>query len=274
MRVADWIQKTEALLAEAGIVAARTEAQILAAEAAGKDRTWAVTHPEAEIDPAAADPLRERRLAREPLAYILGRREFFGREFRVTPDVLIPRHETECVVEAALDWVPADRARVLDLGTGSGCIGISLALERPGWSVTVSDVSPNAIRIAEENAGRLGARVLPTLSDLFDDLPTGPFDAIVTNPPYVEDGARLEPEVGRFEPAVALFAGADGLNVYRRIAEEAGGHLAPGGILIAEVGDGQATAVGRIFAESGWNLVEQRTDLGGTARVLVFSPSA
>lgn len=271
MRLGEWIQHTEALLSEAGIAAARIEAQILAAEAAGKDRTWVMAHPEAEIDPAAADPLRERRLTREPLAYILGRREFFGREFVVTRDVLIPRHETEIVVEAALEMVPTSHARVLDLGTGSGCIGITLALERPAWSVTLCDISPRAIHVAEENAGRLGAHVLLTISDLFHDLLTGPFDAIVTNPPYVEEDARLELEVRSFEPAAALFAGPDGMNVYRRIAAEAGDHLAPEGMLITEIGDGQGTNVSRIFADSGWSLVAQRNDLGGATRVLVFT---
>lgn len=271
VRVDEWVRQTESMLSKAGIESARTEAQILAAEVLGRDRTWVMAHPEAEIDPSAGDQLRTRRAAREPLAYILGRREFFGREFLVTPDVLIPRQETECVVDLALETVRLAQAKALDLGTGSGCIGVTLALERPGWSVTASDISLAAIGVAKSNAARLGAHVLFTLSDLFEGLVTGPFDAIVTNPPYVENGARLQPEVRHFEPASALFGGPDGMGVYRRIAREASAHLRPGGVLITEVGDRQSAAVREIFVADGWRLDEVRNDLGGSARALLFS---
>ena len=227
---------------------ARLEAQILIARALGVNRAWLVAH-DRDVPPAdraaAVEALVARREQGEPVAYILGEKEFFGRLFKVTPDVLIPRPETELLVEAALERLPKDRpARVLDLGTGSGCIAITIALERPDVGVTAVDIAPAALAIARENANRLGATVEFQISEWFSALAGREFDLIVSNPPYVEapyPGLR-DTDLSH-EPRRALTSGQDGLDDIRRIVAAARGHLYPSGTLLLEHGWQQGKAV-------------------------------
>lgn len=251
---------------------ARLEAQVLAACALEVNRAWLVAHGGEAPDPAAAHRLAalfRRRLDGEPVAHILGRREFYGREYRVTPDVLIPRPETELLVEAALARLPADRpASVLDLGTGSGCVAISLALERPAWTVTAVDASPAALAVAQVNGGRLGARVRWLESDWFSALADRRFDLIVGNPPYIAD---TDPHLNRGdlprEPRAALAAGADGLDAIRAIVHAAPGHLQARAWLQLEHGWDQGEAVRILLQARGFTDVDTLRDLAGQARV-------
>jgi len=218
--------------------------------------------------------LLQRREGQEPLAYILGWREFYGRRFRVTPSVLIPRQETETLVETALRQVDsaASPLRVLDLGTGSGCIGITLKLERPTLEVVCSDICPEAIEVAQENALALGASVQFRASDLFEGFRGERFDLIVTNPPYVGLHEALPAEVREFEPSGALYGGHTGLDIYESLAESAADHLPDDGTMMMEVGHTQAVAVALLFEGSGWGIVETVKDLTGTERVVVVQP--
>jgi release factor glutamine methyltransferase len=202
--------------------------------------------------------LVQRRARREPLAYITGEREFYGRVFHVTPDVLIPRPETELLVEQALGCVgklasgraSGDAVRVLDVGTGSGCVAVTLALEAPSVRVLATDISAAALRVAEANAQRLGAAgpIEFRMASPADDFPAG-FDLVVANPPYVPEVDReaLAPEVRDHEPSGALFAGPDGLDMIRRLVPSAAAALRPGGCLVIEIGYGQADEVVRLF---------------------------
>lgn len=251
---------------------ARLEAQVLAAHGLGVERTWLIAHdrdPLPAPQASAARRLLARRLAGEPVAYILGWREFYGRPFRVSPAVLIPRPETELLVEAALAGLPEDRpADVLDLGTGSGCVGITLALERPGCRVTAVDVSPAALAVAHDNVAALGARLELLDSDWFSALAGRPFDLIVGNPPYVADGdTHLGRGDTRFEPVSALAAGPDGLDDIRGIIAQGSTHLAPGGRLLLEHGWTQSEAVRALFTAAGYEAVQTLNDLAGLPRV-------
>ncbi|MBM4180502.1 MAG: peptide chain release factor N(5)-glutamine methyltransferase [Betaproteobacteria bacterium] len=252
---------------------ARLEAQILIARALGVERAWLIAHDRDTLSPAQTEAiaaLLARRAGGEPVAYILGEREFYGRVFRVTPDVLIPRPETELLVEAALDRLPPDRpARVLDLGTGSGCIAISLALERPLAEVTALDASAQALAVARENARRLGAdRITWILSDWYADLSVKNFDMIVGNPPYIAAAdPHMQREDPRFEPPHALAAGADGLAAMRAIVAAAATYLLPGGWLLLEHGFDQARAVADLMARHDLEEIHTLTDLAGLDRV-------
>jgi release factor glutamine methyltransferase len=234
----------------------------LAGFSVGKDRTFVLTHSEDPFDASRADQLLSRRESGEPLAYILGWREFFGRKFRVDPSVLIPRHETEILVEQAL-LVQGVRS-VLDVGTGSGCIGITLKLEKPEWNVVCSDFSSAAIQVARENAEILGADVKFRHSDLFARFQGETFDLIVSNPPYIGVEESLPAEVRDHEPHTALFADHHGLEVYERIAQSYQARLNPGGTLILEIGQDQTEPLSRLFPMS-----QILKDLDGNPRVLV-----
>ena len=214
--------------------------------------------------------LCNRRLLREPLQYILGETSFCGFTFHVDSRVLIPRPETELLCEWALELVPAGRpVRVLDLCTGSGCLGVSLKLLRPGAVVTASDLSPDALDVAGLNAARLHADVRFLQGDLFGAVADEVFDLIVSNPPYIpsSDCRTLQPEVMR-EPSSALDGGADGLDFYRRICREAPSHLAAGGALLMELGDGEADRVASVLRESGFRSVEIRNDYQSLPRMI------
>jgi release factor glutamine methyltransferase len=219
--------------------------------------------------------LVSRRAAREPLAYIVGRREFWGLGFEITPDVLIPRPETELIVEAALDMFPRadDQLVIVDACTGCGCIAIALADERPAARVVATDVSARALDVARRNAAILGVdtRVNFQQADLLDGQ-VGPFDLIVANPPYVRDRDRpgLQPEVRNHEPSVALFGGDDGLQIVRRLVQQAVTRLRVGGYLIFEFGFGQDASIETLIADTGdLRLIGLRRDLQGIARTAV-----
>lgn len=275
MTVGEWIADAARRLTEQHVDSPRLDAQLLAAAGLGVDRVWTMAHADDPIAESAHSRLSEllrRRLEHEPLAYILGRREFYGRTFRVGPGVLIPRQETELLVEAALGRLPSG-ASVIDVGTGSGCIAITLKLERPDLRVTACDISPRALEIASSNAESLGAEIELVKSDLLLALGARKWDVIVSNPPYVETTAELAPEVKDHEPEVALFAGVDGLSIYRRLASEASSNLADSGFLAVEMGMGQATALDSLFGASGWRIEAALDDLAGITRVLVFRRS-
>lgn len=256
------------LFEDAKIAAPRLTAEVLLAHAIGCDRVWLHAHSDQELRELwwihYGRYLNER-LAGIPTQYITGRQEFFGRDFRVTRDVLIPRPETEHVVEAALERVEKP-ATVADLGTGSGAIAVSLALES-GLPVVATDISMPALRIASENARRLDAAVHLVCCDLGTALCSGIFDVVVSNPPYVPEGdvTTLQREVRDYEPEIALYGGADGLEFYRRLVPEAARLLTPGGWLILEIGYQAADAV-RALLET-WQSVEIRHDLAGLPRV-------
>jgi release factor glutamine methyltransferase len=213
--------------------------------------------------------LAERRRQGAPIAYILGVREFYGLEFGVTPAVLIPRPETELLVELALERIPeAAAARVLDLGTGSGAIAVALAHERRQARVTAVDVDYAALTVARANAKRHGASVRFFCGDWFGALPGESFDLIASNPPYV---AAADPHLAmgdvRFEPQRALVGGADGLDCIRAIVARAGAHLRPGGWLLFEHGYDQAEACRALLLAQGYKEVQSWPDLAGIARV-------
>lgn len=277
MRLDEWLRTATTRLDLAGIDSPRLEAQVLAAHVLRVDRSWLLAHPDHEFPDLAGEALLQRREAREPLAYLTGYREFRGREFGVDPSVLIPRHETEELIEAALEWgVDENRQseivnrKCLDLGTGSGIIAVTLKLERPAWEVTAVDVSPEALATASANARFHGAAVRFLLSDAFSALLGESFDLIVSNPPYIGDEEELPPEVREHEPSTALFSGPTGLEFYARLANEAPNHMEDGGLLLLEVGHRQAQEVIALFEGAGWNHETTRRDLSGVERVVGF----
>ncbi len=253
------------LLEDAKIDAPRLTAEVLLAHAVGRDRAWLFAHCDEELRELwwiHYGRYLHQRIEGTPTQYIVNRQEFFGRDFRVTPDVLIPRPETEHVIEIALRR-PAQS--ILDIGTGSGAIAVTLALEMKA-RVRATDISIKALRIAAENARRLCAQVEFIACDLASPLDDAIFDLVVSNPPYVPETDSLPREVREHEPAVALYGGADGLDVYRRLIPEARRLLQPGGRLIMELGYRSAEAVQTLL--SGWAEVEIETDLAGIPRVI------
>lgn len=233
---------------------------------------WLETHDDEVLSEEAAARFVDwvaRREAGEPVAYLLGYREFYGRDFTVSPAVLIPRPETELLVELALARLKnKEGARILDLGTGSGCIAVTLALECPSARVSAVDASANAIRVAQSNAVNLGARVSFHQGNWFEPLANQCFDLIVSNPPYIVEGdVHLRQGDLRFEPSSALASGADGLADIRRIVGGVPRYLVSGGWLMLEHGYDQAEAVAEIFAHGGFVAIEQHRDLAGIIRV-------
>jgi release factor glutamine methyltransferase len=279
-RLATWLTVDEASrrLAAAGVESSHLDAQLLMAEAAGVAREAVVTGS-IELSPAILkkfDALIARREKREPIAYIVGHKEFYSLEFEVTPAVLIPRPETEFVVTAALECIAAKaEARVLDIGTGSGAIAIAIAVNAPRAQITTVDISADAIAVASRNARRhrVEDRVTIRRGDCFHMLDggasLGKFDVIVSNPPYLHDAeiASLEPEVYRFEPRIALNGGATGLDVLQRITIGAREHLATNGELILEMGVGHAGDVVGLITRAGLHVTDVINDLAGQMRV-------
>lgn len=256
---------------------ARLEVQILLCHVLGVARSWLIGHDRddlADTPSQAYAALLERRLAGEPIAYIVGSREFFGLEFKTTQAVLIPRPETELLVELALARIPENQpCNVLDLGTGSGAIAISIARNRPLAEVTAVDQSMEALAVARENAARLGTRNLCLLeSNWFGALEGESFDLIVSNPPYVEAAdPHLQQGDVRFEPRSALASGQDGLDDIRRIVAAAPHHLKPGGWLLFEHGYNQGEGCREILRQKGFLAVETVNDLAGLERVSLGS---
>jgi release factor glutamine methyltransferase len=251
---------------------ARLDAELLLAHVLGKPRSYLRTWPEREPDAAqcaAFAALLERRRAGEPVAYLLGRQGFWSLELEVAPHTLIPRPDTELLVETALALGPGGPARVLDLGTGSGAIALALACERPAWQVLGVDRVAEAVLLAERNRARLGlANARFVESRWFSALTGERFAMIVGNPPYIAaDDRHLSEGDVRFEPASALVAGQDGLDDIRLIVDEAPEHLEAGGWLLLEHGYDQAEAVRALFAARGFTDVESRRDLGGHQRI-------
>jgi release factor glutamine methyltransferase len=274
------VDEAAARLRQAGLAPAdaRADAALLARTLLGWDTAaWLTRQIEVASDSFLHRfaPLITRRAAHEPVAYLTGEREFYGRAFKVNRDVLIPRPETELVVEAALGRLavgPA-AARVLDVGTGSGCLAVTLAAERPDARLTATDVSAAALAVAQANAARhrVDARIQWVEGSLLGSL-AGPWDLIVSNPPYIRwaDRDTLPPDVRDFEPAVALYGGDDGLTVIRALIVAAAGALELAGGLVLEIGAGQAEAVDRCFEEArAFGPRRLLTDLQGIARVVV-----
>lgn len=251
----------------------RREAEMLVAHLLGKDRAWVVSHGEYAIDAARAEEINltiEARALGTPVAYLVGTREFYGRDFRVDQRVLIPRPETETLIEAALERMPAGERNVLDLGTGSGAIAVTLALERPVWNLTAVDASGDALDCAQENAALLGAQNVVFLEgSWYGPLGGWTFDLIVSNPPYVADGdAHLKQGDLRFEPVTALTDGSrDGLASIRTIVNGATEHLEPGGWLMFEHGYDQGDLCRELLVAAGFQDVFNQPDLAGIPRV-------
>jgi release factor glutamine methyltransferase len=254
---------------------ARLDAEALLLHVNGKNRAWLLAHPDEELPKEQADryvALIERRLLGEPIQYITGEAEFYGLPFHVTPDVLIPRPETEHLVEKVLELAGGfERPRIVDVGAGSGAIAVALACKLPAARTTAVDISASAIEIARANAERNGVagRIDFKESDLLAAVADERFEMIVSNPPYVPvaDRGSLAVEVREHEPALALFAGEDGFDVFRRLIPAAFAALEPGGFLVVEIGYGQSEAVAALMSETGFEQIEFVADLQGIPRV-------
>ena len=269
-----------------GIDSPRLEAQLLLALALGTTRTAVVAglyRPLEDVDCKRFEDLVEARCARTPLAYLRGSQEFYGLDFEVSPAVLIPRPETEMLVDFALEWYldssdHSDRSgqsvphNLADVGTGSGCVAIAALTRCPRWRCAAFDLSRAALQVARRNAVRHAAadRLRFVQSDLLTGAHAGRFGLILSNPPYVatDELERLQPEVRNCEPRIALDGGADGLNAYRRLTPMAQRSLVPGGCVAVEVGMGQASEVANIFACAGFRKIEIRKDLAGIERLV------
>ncbi len=257
---------------------AALDAEVLAREALGWDRATLLARGRETLPPGFEErfsSLLQRRMAREPVALIVGRREFWGLDFEVTPDVLIPRPETELIVEEALEYAQDGHpcSLVIDAGTGSGCLAVALARELPSARLVATDASAAAIAVARRNAARHGVqgRIGFVQSSFVSALAVSA-NLIVANPPYVPESHRsmLQPEVREFEPAQALFSGADGMMAIRAILTDAPRVLAAGGLLVVEFGFGQEPLLRRAAERSGWRVVRVRPDLQGVPRAAVL----
>ena len=284
MKIRDALHEAAARLRAAAIADARPDARALLSHTLARDHAFLVAHSEEEIEPAALALYRERiarRAAGEPVQYITGRQEFYGLDFEVSPAVLIPRPETELLVEVALELVRETRAPVLcDVGTGSGCIPVTLLHEHRGARAFALDISADALAVAARNAARhgVGERLTLRLSDCFDALTpsTQPFTLITSNPPYIpaRDVPQLQREVREHEPLIALTPegdeGGDGLSIIRRLIRESPPFLIPGGHLLLEIGYGQHEAVARLVDPQVWTTLDTRRDLQGIPRTVVL----
>lgn len=275
--IAEAILMAAQLLRRAGVPDGRREAGSLLGHVIARDQTFIITHAGdvvKEDDLLAFRAAVERRAHGEPLQYITGHQEFFGFDFEVTPDVLIPRPETELLVEQALSVInEEDRSIICDVGTGSGCIAISLTKLRAATKVVASDVSEKAIRIAARNASRhsVNERVMFLVSDCFAGIDeSARFNLIVCNPPYVAAAALagLQREVRDHEPRIALTPGNDGLAIIRRLLTQSAGHLGAGGHLLMEIGFDQREKVEKLIDTKVWQLREIHKDLQGIHRIV------
>ncbi|MCA1632132.1 MAG: peptide chain release factor N(5)-glutamine methyltransferase [Acidobacteria bacterium] len=283
LTIAEALTDAARRLREAGVGEARREAGSLLAHTLGRDRAYLLTHDDEAPAPAKLSLFRglvERRAAGEPLQYVTGRQEFYGLDFEVTPDVLIPRPETELLVETALGVLGGHASPlVCDVGTGSGCIPVALLHERVDACALALDISPAALQVAGRNAARHGvaSRLTPLVSDCFDALRAGVWKAtrfplIVSNPPYIagRDIAGLQREVRDHEPRFALTPGGDGLRVIRRLVSEAPDFLEARGHLLFEIGFDQHEAVSALVDPRTWTLLDIHRDLQGIPRVVAL----
>jgi release factor glutamine methyltransferase len=276
--IAEALRRASQALDRAGVAEARREASSLLSHLLGKDRTFLISHAEQQLSDSDIRKLADaiaRRAAGEPSQYITGVQDFYGRSFRVTPDVLIPRPETELLIEAALELMTAN-ASICDVGTGSGCIAVTLLCERADARAVALDVSEAALRIARENAREQSVedRIELMVSDCFDglDATKQQFDLIVTNPPYVAAAALpgLQREVRDYEPLVALSPGSDGLSVIRRLLTDAPAFIRDHGHLVMEIGFDQGEAVSELVNPTLWTLKHLLPDLQGIPRMVVL----
>jgi len=282
--VAQSILEAAQHLRRSGVPEARREAVSLLTHVIGRDRTFVISHAGHLITGAELQSFREyveRRAKGEPLQYITGYQDFFGLDFEVTKDVLIPRPETELLVETALELVSGPDAAPLicDVGTGSGCIAITLLHQLPLSRAVAIDVSPAAIRVAERNATRhaIKERIAFVVSDCFAAIDSGPkFDLVVSNPPYVARHALegLQREVRDYEPRLALMAGDDGLTMIRRLLSEGGCFLKARGYLLIEIGFDQGAAVEQMIDRNAWNLLDIHQDLQRIPRTVALQRTA
>jgi len=274
--IAETLAKAESILSASGVTESRREAISLLTLATKKDRTFFYAHPDHPVtsdEGALLDSFLQRRASREPLQYIAGLQEFFGLEFEVTPDVLIPRPETEMVVEHAIEILRTeDHGRFCEVGVGSGCIAISVLHHRPNSSAVGLDVSGAALEVARRNAEKHNVMDKLDLieSDVFGAVAGERFDMIVSNPPYVpvRDIDGLQAEVRDFEPRSALTDGSNGLSIIRTIAAEAPKFLLPGGAVLMEIGFNQADEVVKMFELPSWQKTELFPDLQGIPRLV------
>ena len=268
-------------LTAAGIDNARFEARLLLAHAAGVTIEWLVAHGDEASPPAVVEALRAltaRRIRREPMAYVVGEREFWGLPFKVSPAVLVPRPDSETLIEAALALMPGrtEPWRIVDLGVGSGCLLLTLLREFPNARGVGMDASAEALSVAQANAEALGvdARTRLVAGDWrhqgWAGQLGGPFDLLVSNPPYIETAAidGLMPEVARFEPRLALDGGGDGLAAYRAIASQAPKLVVPNGRALIEAGEGQALDISALLSAAGFTVDSPWKDLGGIDRIV------
>lgn len=267
------MEKSKEILKNKGIQSYSLDTCLLMAHFLGKDKLYVLTHKDMEIDnPEGFSDLVNRRAESEPMAYILGEAEFMSLPFKVTPDTLIPRADTETLVEYVIGKNGDREATVLDIGTGSGCIAVSVAKYCKNVNVTALDVSNGALTVAEENAEKNGVseRVSFKKCDILNELPEGKFDFILSNPPYIETDVipTLMSDVRDFEPYGALWGGDDGLRFYRRISEIAPKLLNKGGTLVFEVGHTQSKEVEELLIQSGFTDTAILKDLAGIERVV------
>lgn len=270
-------------LLEAATHIARRDAETLLLHLLLRDRAWLLAHPEVGVEEPQLAKLREliaRRAAHEPLQYLLGTQEFYGLPLKVTRDTLIPRPETELLVGAVLDWIAHHATpqplSILDVGTGTGAIALALAKHLPSAQITACDLSAAALNVARHNAAalQLNNRIQFVLSDLLAVIPADAcLDIVVSNPPYVPstDAATMQPEVRDHEPHLALFAGDDGLDIYRRLIPQAHTALRSGGLLAMEFGFGQSEALRALL--SGWNNIKFLDDYAGIPRIVLAERS-
>ncbi|HVY71847.1 MAG TPA: peptide chain release factor N(5)-glutamine methyltransferase [Verrucomicrobiae bacterium] len=282
MTVLEVIQRSTDFLAKKGVESPRLQVELMLAAALGMPRLKLYLNFEQELAEAQLELVREqvrRRGNREPLQHILGSVSFCGREIKVNRHVLVPRPETELLAERGWEFLKARIAagiatpRAIDLGSGSGCIAIALALECPATEIHAVDVSPEALAMARENAELNGCadRLQFHLGDAFGACPApGKFDLMITNPPYIADAevATLEPEVRDHDPRLALAGGTDGLDFYRKLAANAGTLLRPDGCLLCEFGDGQAEQIRAVFVEHKWVVASVEPDYTGRQRIM------
>jgi len=251
----------------------RTDAEYLLAHALGISRSKLLSRLPDTARPAAFDALLKRRLAHEPVAYILGEWEFYSLALEVRAPMLVPRPETEHLVDVVLESISDRPARILEIGTGTGCIAIALAKNAPACRITATDINPDALALAQRNAARhgLSSRIEFREGDLFEPAASGdaPYDVICSNPPYVEAAGypNLSPTIRFHEDPRALVAGSDGLSIIRKLIGQASPYLVPGGLLALELGVGQYATVCRLFTDASFTEPNARNDLAGIERI-------